>query len=159
MELNLPRPRTSAAALPGLSAPLSGFTDERNAYMSRCLDLLEPRGASDSTNPGHHDLEQQQKRRAAAIDKAFSEISGLIESKGREGKGKGAAAAAAGAADKGAEAEERHAKERDHSKEVAHAKAKAKAKTNRTATSRVQAKLELVRSDAAAKLELDAKVP
>lgn len=170
MELNLPRPRTAGVRLPrprtasavlsGLSAPLSGFTDERNSYMSRCLDLLEPKGASAGTGfLGHHELELQQKRRAAEIDKAFSEISGLIKSKGQESKReqKAAAAAAAGAADK--EAEERREK-KDLSKEATKDEAaKAKpVKRNRTASSRVQAKVDAVRADAEGVAKLEAKV-
>ena len=85
----LPRPRTASAVLSGLSAPLSGFTDERNVYMSRCLDLAEAGSNRSSASTGflsQHDLELQQKRRAAEIDRAFSEISGLIKSKGQESK-------------------------------------------------------------------------
>ena len=131
--------------------------------MSRCLDLLEPKGASAGTGGtgflGHHELELQQKRRVAEIDKAFSEISGLIKSKGQEGKReqKAAAAAAAGAADK--EAEERREK-KDLSKEATKDEAaKAKpVKRNRTASSRVQAKVDAVRADAEGVAKLEAKV-
>jgi hypothetical protein len=157
--VKLPRPRTASAVLSGLSAPLSGFTDERNLYMSRCLDLLEPKGASAGSGfLGHHDLELQQKRRAAEIDKAFSEISGLIKSKGQESKReqKAAAAAAAAAADKVAE-ERRETKDSKEAAKEEAAKAKP-AKRSRTASSRVQAKMDAVRADAEGAAKLAAQV-
>jgi hypothetical protein len=139
-----------------LYAPLSGFTDERNLYMSRCLELLEPKGASAGTGLlSHHDLELQQKRRVAEIDKAFSDISGLIKSKGQESKREQKAAAAA--ADK--EAEERREK-KDLSKEAAKEEAaRAKpVKRNRTASSRVMAKVDAVRADAEGAAKLEARI-
>ena len=155
VELNLPRPRTASAVLSGLSAPLSGFTDERNLYMSRQLQRLETKGASAGTGLLSTDLlELQQKRRVAEIDKAFSDISGLIKSKGQESKREQKAAAAA--ADK--EAEER--REKDLSKEAAKEEA-AKAKPvrrNRTASSRVMAKVEAVRADAEGAAKLEARI-
>ena len=138
-----------------MSAPLSGFTDERNLHMSRCLDLLEPKGASAGTGLLSTDLlELQQKRRVAEIDKAFSDISGLIKSKGQESKREQKAAAAA--ADK--EAEER--REKDLSKEAAKEEAaKAKpVKRNRTASSRVMAKVEAMRADAEGAAKLEARI-
>ena len=154
--VTLPRPRTASAVLSGLSAPLSGFTDERNLYMSRQLQRLETKGASAGTGLLSTDLlELQQKRRVAEIDKAFSDISGLIKSKGQESKREQKAAAAA--ADK--EAEERREK-KDLSKEAAKEEA-AKAKPvrrNRTASSRVMAKVEAVRADAEGAAKLEARI-
>ena len=153
--VTLPRPRTASAVLSGLSVPLSGFTDERNLYMSRQLQRLETKGGSAGTGLLSTDLlELQQKRRVAEIDKAFSDISGLIKSKGQESKREQKAAAAA--ADK--EAEER--REKDLSKEAAKEEA-AKAKPvrrNRTASSRVMAKVEAVRADAEGAAKLEARI-
>ena len=138
-----------------MSAPLSGFTDERNLYMSRQLQRLETKGGSAGTGLLSTDLlELQQKRRVAEIDKAFSDISGLIKSKGQESKREQKAAAAA---DK--EAEERREK-KDLSKEAAKEEA-AKAKPvrrNRTASSRVMAKVEAVRADAEGAAKLEARI-
>ena len=153
--VTLPRPRTASAVLSGLSVPLSGFTDERNLYMSRQLQRLETKGGSAGTGLLSTDLlELQQKRRVAEIDKAFSDISGLIKSKGQESKREQKSAAAA--ADK--EAEER--REKDLSKEAAKEEA-AKAKPvrrNRTASSRVMAKVEAVRADAEGAAKLEARI-
>ena len=136
-----------------MSVPLSGFSDERNLYMSRQLQRLETKGGSAGTGLLSTDLlELQQKRRVAEIDKAFSDISGLIKSKGQESKREQKAATAA--ADK--EAEERREKKGKEEKEEA-AKAKP-VRRNRTASSRVMAKVEAVRADAEGAAKLEARI-
>lgn len=161
--LELPRPRTvptrGGRTNPFQSTSLiSGFCEKRNVYVSQCWELLHPKsGGPRSTQLTQLEIEQQEKRRAAAISKVFSEITELLGSR------EGAAQTSKGAGDAANEAQAREAAEQQSRAEARQAQSEEEAKERSlkrkgTATSRVNAKLDAVRGDVVAKRDLEVKV-